>query len=235
VLLKGWSKLKAMIAEWTLMGAVQWGLGAGIGALALYKLVTLAFGDADLKTLSLKSVPVNAFEGRVVWITGASQGLGELLARSMFAKGALLILSARREDQLQRVANKLGDPSRVKVLPLDLTAGEDALSAAVVQVIHAIPTVVQSRDCDEQVAVKCRNHPTAFARETIVFLHAVTFCIVPLFFVYYYFLKAVVFYILLFLSATVRTIIRVEKFRKKRIDTSYARGGAAQLPSTFGL
>eukprot|EP00242_Pyramimonas_sp_CCMP2087_P001827 CAMPEP_0198230400 /NCGR_PEP_ID=MMETSP1445-20131203/114645_1 /TAXON_ID=36898 /ORGANISM="Pyramimonas sp., Strain CCMP2087" /LENGTH=347 /DNA_ID=CAMNT_0043910937 /DNA_START=54 /DNA_END=1094 /DNA_ORIENTATION=+ len=122
-----------MIAEWTLMGAVQWGLGVGIGALAVYKLVTLVFGDADLKTLSLKSVPGNAFEGRVVWITGASQGLGELLARSMFAKGALLILSARREDQLQRVANTLGDPSRVKVLPLDLTAGADEISAAVIQ------------------------------------------------------------------------------------------------------
>ena len=119
------------------MDFVQSLLVPGLIAFALYKLISLAFADADLSTLSLKRVPEKAFEGRVVWITGASQGLGELLAQSLYAKGANLILTARREDQLQRVAEKLGDPSRVKVLPLDLTAGEDVLSDAVTQVLIA--------------------------------------------------------------------------------------------------
>eukprot|EP00959_Pyramimonas_sp_CCMP1952_P107641 2250549-Pyramimonas_sp.AAC.1 len=118
---------------------IQYLLVPGITAFALYKLIALAFGDADLYTLSLKKVPERAFKGRVVWITGASQGLGELLAQTLFAQGALLILSARREDQLQRVANKLGDQGRVLVLPVDLTAGEAELSAAVEKVQLAKP------------------------------------------------------------------------------------------------
>ena len=116
------------------MGIVQWFLVPSIIAFALFKVISLALGDADLNTLSLKRIPEKAFEGRVVWITGASQGLGELLAQSLFAQGALVLLSARREDQLQRVANRLGDPSRVFLLPLDLTAGEAELSAAVTKV-----------------------------------------------------------------------------------------------------
>ena len=56
------------------------------------------------------------------------------MAQAMFERGALLILSARREDQLNRVAKALGDPSRVKILPLDLTGSPREMGAAVTQV-----------------------------------------------------------------------------------------------------
>lgn len=42
-----------------------------------------------------------AFQGKVVWITGASQGLGETLAAYFAAQGARLILSSRSRDKLQ--------------------------------------------------------------------------------------------------------------------------------------
>jgi dehydrogenase/reductase SDR family member 7 len=45
--------------------------------------------------------PPGAFEGKVVWITGASQGLGESLALYFAANGARLILSSRRKEQLE--------------------------------------------------------------------------------------------------------------------------------------
>ena len=41
--------------------------------------------------------------GKVVWITGASSGIGEELAYSLAGLGSRLILSARREGELQRV------------------------------------------------------------------------------------------------------------------------------------
>lgn len=58
-----------------------------------------------------------------VWITGASSGIGEAVARAFAARGARVLLSARRESELARVAAALGE--RARVLPLDLedTAG----------------------------------------------------------------------------------------------------------------
>lgn len=66
---------------------------------------------------------------KVVWITGASSGIGEAMAIEAAAKGARLVLSARREAELQRVRNACADPSRVAVLPLDLTAFDAAEAA----------------------------------------------------------------------------------------------------------
>lgn len=60
--------------------------------------------------------------GRVVWITGASSGIGEALARACAAKGANVVLSARRADRLQEVVSGLADPDAHMVLPLDVTA-----------------------------------------------------------------------------------------------------------------
>lgn len=57
---------------------------------------------------------------KVVWITGASSGIGEALAYEAAHRGAYLVLSARRETELNRVRKACSDPSRVAVLPLDL-------------------------------------------------------------------------------------------------------------------
>lgn len=49
-------------------------------------------------------------KGLVVWITGASSGIGEELAYQLASCGCRLILSARREDELNRVKrNCLGE------------------------------------------------------------------------------------------------------------------------------
>lgn len=58
---------------------------------------------------------------KVVWITGASSGIGEQLAYLYAEQGHQIIISARREGELARVQNNCAHPSRVLVLPLDLT------------------------------------------------------------------------------------------------------------------
>ena len=68
-------------------------------------------------------------KGRVVWITGASSGIGEALALAMARAGAKLILSARNEERLNAVCaecKELG--AEAQVLPLDL-AGHESLPA----------------------------------------------------------------------------------------------------------
>jgi short-subunit dehydrogenase len=60
-------------------------------------------------------------KGKVVWITGASSGIGRALALEMARCGARLILSSRRERELRAVADECGQLGvEARVLPLDL-------------------------------------------------------------------------------------------------------------------
>jgi len=60
------------------------------------------------------------FQDKVVWITGASSGIGKALALELSQRGALLIISARKENALNEVKAACQSPEKVKVLPLDL-------------------------------------------------------------------------------------------------------------------
>jgi short-subunit dehydrogenase len=55
------------------------------------------------------------FEGRVVWVTGASSGIGAALAKAFAGEGAALVLSGRRREALAAIA---GDTF---VLPFEAT------------------------------------------------------------------------------------------------------------------
>lgn len=69
----------------------------------------------------------------VFWITGASSGIGEATAIAAAQKGAKLVLSARRRDELERVKSLLGN-TEVLVLPLDMEK-LDEIQPAVDQVM----------------------------------------------------------------------------------------------------
>ena len=57
---------------------------------------------------------------QVIWITGASSGIGAELAKQYSKQGKLLILSARRDAELKAVKNSCDYPENIKILPLDL-------------------------------------------------------------------------------------------------------------------
>lgn len=62
------------------------------------------------------------FNHKIIWITGASSGIGEALVKELSANTTSnIILSSRKEEQLYTVAEKAGlAPDRYAILPLDL-------------------------------------------------------------------------------------------------------------------
>ena len=74
------------------------------------------------------------FAGQVVWITGASSGIGEASAFAFAREGARLVLSSRRPAELERVRRACARPDEHVVLPLDLTQS-NTFPAAVSEVI----------------------------------------------------------------------------------------------------
>ena len=72
-------------------------------------------------------------QDRIVLITGASSGIGSATARGFAQAGAKLILTARRQDRLEQLADELGKEfaSSTQLLPLDVRdaiAVESAIS-----------------------------------------------------------------------------------------------------------
>ncbi|MEM9725804.1 MAG: SDR family NAD(P)-dependent oxidoreductase [Pseudomonadota bacterium] len=72
------------------------------------------------------------FKDQVVWITGASSGIGEALAVAFHAEGAKLILSGRRVEALEAVQAKVGGATRAAIIPFE-TTDFDALPGVVEQ------------------------------------------------------------------------------------------------------
>jgi short-subunit dehydrogenase len=61
------------------------------------------------------------FSNKVVWITGASSGIGEALCYEFAQLNCKLVLSARRQSELERVKNNCkGNPENILILSLDL-------------------------------------------------------------------------------------------------------------------
>jgi short-subunit dehydrogenase len=76
---------------------------------------------------------ISDWQGRRVWIVGASSGIGAALAADLDARGARLALSARSAGRLRDVAEGMRD---VMLLPLDVTdAG--AFTPAMMQILDA--------------------------------------------------------------------------------------------------
>lgn len=78
----------------------------------------------------LDSPPALDFDGRVVWITGASRGLGRAMAFAFAGAGADLVLSARSADALEEVAGTIrGHSGRVGIAPGSVTSPADVEAA----------------------------------------------------------------------------------------------------------
>ncbi|KAJ6657979.1 hypothetical protein lerEdw1_001638 [Lerista edwardsae] len=116
--------------------------GSVLGTL-IYAFVRWMRAEGDLTLLWAEwrgKRPEKELHGQVVWVTGASSGIGEELAYQLAKIGSLLVLSARRENELARVKKKcleissLGDKD-ILLVRLDLTdmGSHESATKAVLQ------------------------------------------------------------------------------------------------------
>jgi short-subunit dehydrogenase len=100
---------------------------------------------------------MTTIKNKIVWITGASSGIGEALAYQFAKEGAKLVLSARRENELQRVADATGLSEKdVLVLPMDMLEFEHfpAKVQTVIERFGQIDFVVQNAGVSQRSYVK---------------------------------------------------------------------------------
>jgi short-subunit dehydrogenase len=97
------------------------------------------------------------FRNKIIWITGASSGIGEALAKAFAAEGAKLVLSARRKEELERVQKecKLNDSNSL-ILPLDLsnTSSIDSLTQTVLAKFSRIDVLVNNGGISQRSLAK---------------------------------------------------------------------------------
>lgn len=110
----------------------------------------------------------NYFDNKIVWVTGASSGIGEALCRELARLGARLVLSARRHKELERVKAALtGDPAHFLVLPLDLEQPDTfpALVQQVQQYFGRLDIVMHNGGISQRAAV--RDAPLAIDQKVM--------------------------------------------------------------------
>jgi NAD(P)-dependent dehydrogenase (short-subunit alcohol dehydrogenase family) len=135
-------------------------------------------------TNTIDTNPIGLLTGKVVFVTGASRGIGAAAARLFAREGAAVVLAARSTDALDRIVTEVrADGGVADAVTLDL-ADRASIRAAVdrVEELHgrldgafnngAVPQqqvgpldTTSDEDIDEQFAVNFRAHWTAMTAE----------------------------------------------------------------------
>jgi short-subunit dehydrogenase len=95
---------------------------------------------------------------KVIWITGASSGIGEALTYELARQPVKLILSARRKEELERVKGNCPAEAQpdIRILPLDLAKPETlALTTeAAIQLFGRIDILINNGGISQRSLVK---------------------------------------------------------------------------------
>jgi NADP-dependent 3-hydroxy acid dehydrogenase YdfG len=85
---------------------------------------------------------VQRFKDQVVWITGASSGIGAALTRDFIKEGAIVAMSARRLDRLHELKEELGEHAHIFPLDVQKKAMVDDVSQKIVDTLGKIDVIV---------------------------------------------------------------------------------------------
>ena len=93
---------------------------------------------------------------KTIWITGASSGVGEGMARVFQREGAEIVISGRRREELERVrAECTAGPRPVHVLPFDMTdpAGRERAAREVLEKFERLDVLVNNAGIGQRSAL----------------------------------------------------------------------------------
>ena len=117
-------------------------------------------------------------EGKVVVITGASNGLGEATARHLVQHGAKLVLGARRIDRLQKLAHELALGDAVRALSEGLRQEVKPYTIRTTVISPgAVATELPNSVTDPETAARIRQYYDVAAIPADSFARAVAFAI----------------------------------------------------------
>ena len=141
-------------------------------------------------TRPASSTPIGLLAGKVIFITGASRGIGAAAARLFAREGASVVLASRGTEALDRIVSDIRSKGGVAdAVAMDL-ADSTSIRAAVARVeeLHGHldgafnngATIQQpgpldatsDDDIDEQFAVNFRSHWTAMKAEAALMRHS---------------------------------------------------------------
>lgn len=101
---------------------------------------------------------MESVKGKVVWLTGASSGIGEGLAYELVRKGARVILSARRKEELERVKGNCPSHAQadVRILPMDVSVSDTLPihTEAAIQIFDHIDILINNAGISQRSLAK---------------------------------------------------------------------------------
>jgi len=106
---------------------------------------------------------MNSLKDKVVWITGASSGIGEALVYAFANEGAKIIISARRQEELERVKKTTALPNDcILILLFDLenTQELDIHALAIIKQFGRIDILINNGGISQR----------SFAKDTPLFI-----------------------------------------------------------------
>ena len=111
------------------------------------------------------------YQGKTVWITGGSSGLGEYLTYEFNRCGAHVIISARNQSELERVKDACLRPEKVTILKLDMT-DFDTVRAVTTEVVKNLENKGQKLDVvveNAGVSMRCEFKDYSFKNHIQMF------------------------------------------------------------------
>ncbi len=119
-------------------------------------------------------------DGQVAWITGGGTGIGLATARSLGAAGAGVVISGRRQAELDAAVSSLsaaGVRARAAVLDVSDAAAVARVAAGVLEESGRIDVLVCSAGTNVPNRFWNGLTPEAFARVTAINLNGVAYCV----------------------------------------------------------